>query len=203
MRGCIESQSHVVKEGESRSTHFFRTHKQIHQSAKPLQHFGRSQDTINAPQRFPPSHQTHLHHRAPGPAPASNPNPTEMSDVVAVEVVATHIPKKQGTNYDLHPASKSKQQQCEINDLKKDKDRLHKRVTCSQTKIGSLEAEVADAQTKLRTQQAQHKDSMARLNGEKEAAEKRARKAEKHVDSQQSQIDALYAKTRTVAIADA
>jgi F0F1-type ATP synthase membrane subunit b/b' len=83
------------------------------------------------------------------------------------------------------------------------KHHISARLTQSQTKIGNLKADIADTQTKLRTQQAEYKDCIAQLNEEKEAAEERAQRAEARVDSQQSRIDALYAKTRATAIADA
>jgi chromosome segregation ATPase len=118
-------------------------------------------------------------------------------------VPVAHVPKKRHANDDLHPARENKRQRRQIDHLKKEKDCLRKRLTRSQTKIGNLKVDIADTQTELRTQQAEYKDCIAQLNEEKEAAEKRAQRAQACVDSQQSRIDALYAKTRAIAIADA
>lgn len=158
-------------------------------------------DTTNASLRLPPGYQTGLRHQALRSA--YDPNPTEGNSIAAANATAVQVSKKRRhANDNLHFSNTNQKQRRKINDLRKEKNCLRKRNTRSQTKICNLKADLADTQTNLRMQQALHKDHIARLKEEKYAAERQARKAEARVYSQQSQIDALYAKTRAIAIAD-
>ena len=151
--------------------------------------------------RLPPGYQNSLRHQAPRSA--YDLNPTEGNSIAAANTAAVQVSKKRRhANDNIHFSNTNQKQRRTIDGLKKEKDCLRKKVTRSPTKIGVLEADLADTQAKLRMRQTDYKDRAAQLKEEKQTAEKRAQRADARVYLQQSQIDALYAKTRTIAIAD-
>jgi len=124
---------------------------QVHgQSSHTQQELHDSQsDTTNASLRLPPGYQTSLRHQAPRSA--YDLNPTEGNSIAAASAAAVQVSKKRRhANDNLHFSNTNQKQRRTIDGLKKEKDRLRKKVTRSQTKIGVLEADLADTQAKER-----------------------------------------------------
>jgi len=168
-----------------------------------MQHNTQSQDIIATSNRLPPSHRSSLR-TCSTHFPVSD--SAEVADVSAVSEVPASPPRaqassKRGAEVDRRPIDKNKKQR--IEGLLKAKDRLRKQVGRVRTKIHTLEANLADAQRKLTYQQLEHKNSISQLVAENAAAEKRAQRAETRMSNQQDQIQALYARTRAIAIGDA